>query len=91
MDIHVEPISVPGAGSNSNRPSPPEPPMPLLDPDDRRDLDVHLRLSQREYLIVLKAVKARDSSSFAAGVREMLIEHASQAQITQTGADDVPR
>ncbi|MBK7542799.1 MAG: hypothetical protein IPN66_07000 [Candidatus Competibacteraceae bacterium] len=53
--------------------------MALLDPDDRRDHDIRVRLSAREYLIVLRALKLRKSPNFAAGVREMVMERAAQS------------
>ena len=50
--------------------------MALLDPDDRHDHDIRVRFSAREYLIVMRAIRLRNSTSFAAGVRELALEAA---------------
>ncbi|HUM93287.1 MAG TPA: hypothetical protein PLU26_02260 [Candidatus Competibacter sp.] len=52
--------------------------MALLDPDDRRDHDMHIRFSAREYLLVLAALKLSGKSSVSAGVREFALERAQQ-------------
>lgn len=62
--------------------------MALLDPDDRRDHDIRLRLSAREYLIVLRALKLRNSPSLAAGVRDMVLERAAQTQAKPAPAEN---
>ena len=59
--------------------------MALLDPDDRRDHDLHIRFSAREYLLVLAALKLSGKSSVSAGVREFALERAQQ--INPAGVD----
>lgn len=61
--------------------------MPLIDPGDRRDHNIMLRLNAREYLVVLRALKLIKIKTFSGGVRKLVLEKA--AAVSE--ASDVPR